>query len=158
MRRIGLLLVLVCGLFPSLGEARDGSEKLRAALDHLVAVDSQSWMFNRYDVGSMTNVAVQQRSRDGGTATLYGEYTYNGGAPGWVRVRLEGGELKCMEFWDFSGICRPIGASPSHRIFSTVVTGVLAGAMSGGGGSDDRPAPGQGYCPSGDPDHPFYPC
>ena len=65
-------------------------------------------MLNRYDRGSVRNTRVVARS--GADRIVYSDYTYNGGTPGWVQLYIVDGRLGCVEYHDFSGQCRPIGA------------------------------------------------
>lgn len=87
-------------------------------LERAVRQDSSAWAFNRYDIGSMSNVRVS--SSAGGITTLRGEYTYNGGSRGWVEARVSGGRVECLGYWDMGGC-------------SAVRTGASSGGGSGGG-------------------------
>lgn len=76
-------------------------------LNALVWADAQTWYSNKYDAWSMKNVSLENTLPDG--AHVYrGEYTYNNGQAGWVKVTLPAKPFAfpCMEFWDFSGSCR----------------------------------------------------
>ncbi len=84
-------------------------------LDAIVKLDSASWMFNHYNAGSMTNTKVLARSRKGYPTSIYGEYTFNQGARGWVKVKMNGNNVGCVQFWD-DGSCRPLGQSLSRRV------------------------------------------
>jgi len=79
-----------------------------ALLNALVYADSQFWSMNRYDDFSMHNVT--QESSSDGARVLRGEYKYNGGQDGWVRITLykDMARLPCVEFWDFAGSCRDL--------------------------------------------------
>lgn len=96
--------------------ASDTQGRLAQALDAVIAMDSQGWMMNRYDRGSVVNAQLLDASSDGKSGVFYGEYTYNGGRRGWVKVRMSGGEVQCVEYWDFQGRCRPIGRSTSYDV------------------------------------------
>jgi hypothetical protein len=110
-------------------------DPLSAQLDEFVAVDSRSWVMNSYVIGSMRNATVQSEGTNG-VRLVYGEYLYNGNSRGWVKVRMVGNQLQCVEFWDFAGQCRPLGRSPSQMIAAgALVVTVAAIASSGGGGS-----------------------
>lgn len=82
--------------------------ELDAVMDRIVTRDSWGWMLNRYDRGSVRNTRVEHRS--GRDRIVYSDYTYNGGTPGWVRLYIVDGRLGCVEYHDFSGTCRPVGA------------------------------------------------
>jgi hypothetical protein len=102
-------------------------------MDAFLTVDSRGWVTNRYDGESVSNVKTLEFSKAQRSATVYADYTFNGGQSGWVKVRVVDGELKCLEFWDFEGQCRPLGKSPSQGI----AVGLAAAAMtSGDSGSD----------------------
>ena len=107
-------------------------------MDLVVATDAQSWVWNRYDRGSMSNVQIL--SINGHSGVIYGEYTYNGGNQGWVKVKLTNGELECMEFWDFSGQCRPLGQSPSHGVVAGFAQAMFSSGGGGGGSSSGMTA------------------
>jgi hypothetical protein len=70
-------------------------------VERAVRQDSGAWAWNRFDIGSITNVRVAERS--GGATTLRAEYTYNGGSPGWVLARVVDGRVDCLGYWDFGG-------------------------------------------------------
>lgn len=91
------------------------ADKVSAVMDQIVHTDSRGWMTNTYDRGSMNNVRMEARSDDGRLHLVRGEYTYNGGYAAWVRVRFRDGQVQCMEYWDFSGACRPIRSQASSQ-------------------------------------------
>lgn len=116
---------------------KNNNSTMRGALayfDGLIAEDAASWMMNRYDRGSMQNMKIIETSNGGRTKVVYGEYTYNGGASGWVKARFVNTKLQCLEFWDFSGQCRPLGHSPSQALAAG-----FAGSLAQGIMSDTRP-------------------
>ncbi len=122
---------------PAQGGALTG---LAASLDRLVELDSRSWLIRTYDSGSITNVKVLSSSRHGKSATVYGEYTYSGGSPGWVKAELKDGDFTCVEFWDFPGRCRAVGDPDSRKVAAAAIglaiVAVAAGGSSSGGSSD----------------------
>ncbi len=99
--------------------------ELDAVMDRIVTRDSWGWMFNRYDRGSVRNTRVEHRS--GRDRVVYSTYSYNGGAQGWVRLHIFDGRLGCVEYHDFSGTCRPIGA----RSYAYGITSRLLAAAAG---------------------------
>lgn len=101
-------------------------------MDAVVQLDSRSWVFNRYDIGSMSNVRV--RDGDAGSEAQ-GDYTYNGGTPGWVRVRFSGEDIQCIEYHDFAGTCRAIGDNPARRAAIMGMISVAGAAMTSSPGS-----------------------
>lgn len=117
------------------------AETLARTLDTIIRADSRGWVFNRYDVGSMSNVRVLQRSDDGHSGIVYGEYTYNGGkSHGWVKVRITKDNLDCLEYWDSPGECRRLGQSASQVVSMGVVAAVLTSMMATSNSGD-------GNCP-----------
>jgi len=99
--------------------------ELDAIMDRIVTRDSWGWMFNRYDRGSVRNTRVE--ARVGRDRLVYSDYTYNGGTPGWVRLYIVDGRLGCVEYHDFSGTCRPVGA----RSYAFGITSRLLAAAAG---------------------------
>jgi hypothetical protein len=110
---------------------------LDTLLDRVVHADSASWMSNRYLVGSMHNARYVTTNKAHTSYVAYGEYSFHGfgGGNGWVKVKVTGGNLDCLEFWDQAGTCRPLYHSLSQQ---ALVAGVV-GAMSGGGSSTSSP-------------------
>lgn len=108
---------------------------LDAAIDQIVTADSNGWMFLRYDRGSMKNAHVVERSADKKISVIYGDYTYNGGTAGWVKVRVVDGKPNCLEYWDHAGRCRPVGTMSygSQLMIGALVAGITAPRSSGGG-------------------------
>jgi hypothetical protein len=81
-------------------------EPARQLLEKLVTLDAQGWIINKYDYGSMRNPTLIGQSQT--STTLGGQFTYNHGQPGWVRIELTKGKVPCLEYWDTVGTCRPI--------------------------------------------------
>lgn len=103
---------------------------LAESLDAIVRYDSQAWMMNRYDYGSISNARFRERSRDGRTAVAEGDYSYNGGMRGWIRARIQNGQVSCIEYHDFPGNCRAVGDnSHVYRGLALVAAGALATAI-----------------------------
>lgn len=99
--------------------------EMDAIMDRIITRDSWGWMFNRYDRGSARNTRVE--ARNGRDRLVYSEYTYNGGAPGWVHLLIVDGRLACVEYHDFQGTCRPVGA----RSYAYGITSRLLAAAAG---------------------------
>ena len=105
---------------------------LPAVLDNALIRDSRSWLSNRYDVGSVTDTRVLAKGKDGRPSQLAGNYSYNGGMRGWIKVSLSGDTVSCVELHDFAGQCRPVGRSGSNAIAIGVMTQMMQGAVAGG--------------------------
>jgi hypothetical protein len=93
---------------------------LDAELEKIVRADSESWLLFQYDFGTVRNSTLEGEL-DSGTYAIYGEYTYNLGKPGWVRVQFRDAELSCIEFWNESQ-CRPFRSPPSHDLVRDMLT------------------------------------
>ncbi|OLF71816.1 hypothetical protein AWH62_11820 [Maricaulis sp. W15] len=112
--------------------ANDGAQ-VAQLLNDVVARDSRSWLFNRYDNGSMRNARILSHTPNSGDAVIQGDYTYNGGRGGWVRVTFTNNQVRCVTYHDFPGTCRPVGAAnPAIRALGGLM---LSGAMGNGSGS-----------------------
>lgn len=127
---------------PAPAERAGPVTKLDEAVNRLVSLDAGSWGMNRYDDGSARNSRVLDRSKT--CYTVYGQYTYNGGRPGWVKIQFSGKKPQCIEFWDFAGSCRAIGHSPGRAMAAAAVGAVAAGVAGGGGGGGGGSAADQG--------------
>ena len=74
-------------------------------LSNAIWQDSQSWIVNRFDNGSVSDVRIT--SVNGSTTTATGRYTFNQGQQGWAAVQIQGGQVQCIQFWD-TGTCAPV--------------------------------------------------
>jgi hypothetical protein len=102
---------------------------LTKQLNSYVTADSAGWVMNHYDAGTIHNVRVAEGSAKSGNMVLRGEYTFNGGASGWVLAKLVGGKLDCIQFWDARIGCRGL----RDASYAAAVRGAAINAMSGGG-------------------------
>lgn len=117
-------------------ETSQVQSKLAGAIDDLVAADSTSWVIHRFRRGSVHGEQIESTDPSGRPTSVRAHFNYQSGSSGWVRVRLAGGNLSCIEFWDFAGDCRALGASPSHALAAAAVvvgTVAVAAAMTDGG-------------------------
>lgn len=106
---------------------------LNQQLDQIIAADSTSWMFWRYDRGSARNARFEGDPAES-SRVLYGEYSFNGGQGGWVRVRFNAESVQCIQFWN-EAQCRPFRSPPSHRIVGDLLASAASGAANGSSGS-----------------------
>ena len=104
-------------------------------LETHVATDSQGWVFNRYDAGSIGNVRIASGSVRSGNFVLRGEYTYNGGAAGWVLAQYADGRFECIQFWDAQIGCRTLRTPEYATAARAGLIGALTGAGNSGGSS-----------------------
>ncbi|MEO1399504.1 MAG: hypothetical protein AAFU56_11650, partial [Pseudomonadota bacterium] len=109
-------------------------------LDQVIAIDSRSWLFNRYNFGSVSNVEILEADPATSRAVVYGEYVYNNYSRGWIKVVFDQGSVNCVEYHDFRGTCRAIGNNPA----AYVALGTVAMAAAGGTGSSPAPASSNG--------------
>lgn len=110
---------------PVVYRAASSMSEMDAIMDRIITRDSWGWMFNRYDRGSVRNTRVE--ARNGRDRLVYSEYTYNGGTPGWMHLLIVDGRVACVEYHDFAGTCRPVGA----RSYAYGVTSRLLAAAAG---------------------------
>jgi hypothetical protein len=114
----GILAAAVLTPLPALAKhhrgAAAGSGGIAQALERAVESDSQDWLMNRFDTGSVTGVEVVEKLDDG-SEKIRGNYTFNGGQSGWVQAIYANGRTACLEFWDRQGNCAGVrGDGRSH--------------------------------------------
>jgi len=99
------------------GAGRSGGRRLASAdyipiLDRIITTDAQSWHYNRYLTGSVTNPSVTRDSQDSVTS-VRGDYryiTFGAEAEGWIEVRMSPvGSVSCIKYHDYPDQCRAIG-------------------------------------------------
>ncbi len=82
---------------PARATAAPPRESYDQLLDRIVQADSQDWMFNRYEAGSMHIINVQRDAR-GNVSMLRGNYRYRSGPSGWVEAHFANGRLQCLQY------------------------------------------------------------
>jgi hypothetical protein len=92
-----------------------GNRDLDAQLDAVVQEDSQSWMANHYQPGSMHDSSFVRVSRANSDYVALGYFQYTDGGEGSVSVRYHRGRVDCLEFQDQPGVCRQLGNSLSQQ-------------------------------------------
>jgi len=85
-------------------------------IDRAIRQDSQSWLSNTYDPGSVSD--VRRTGGSGGTITYSATYTFNQGIRGSVVVDISGNRVRCLQFFDTNS-CVPPRASPNSNIGTT---------------------------------------
>src|ERR1700759_1562127 len=110
--RFVLCSALALALFvPAEARTRGPSTSAMAkALERAVESDSQAWVMNRFDAGSVTTVKVLG-SLDDGSISIRGDYTFNGGQAGWVRAVYARGKIVCLQYWDRQDDCAGVRGS-----------------------------------------------
>lgn len=81
------------------GPARPDNGAIAKALDSSITQNAQNWLFNRYDAGSLGNVAIVE-TPDRDTMIVRATYTFNGGQQGSVTARIIRGTVQCLQYWD----------------------------------------------------------
>jgi hypothetical protein len=99
------------------------ARELRLLLEQTLAQDSRSWLFNRYDAGSVTTRIAVKKDDARHALFVIGGYTVNQGKRMMAIVALQNGRIACIATSDFPGVCRPIGHPPSHQIARALVQG-----------------------------------
>ena len=98
---------------------------LAQLIDEIIAYDSNRWVMNRYDYGSVTGAHVDQATSSGQSGILHANYTYNGGSSGWIKVHITGGRIDCLEYHDFPGTCRALGRPSSVDFWEGFTDGFI---------------------------------
>ena len=99
------------------------SRELHLLLERTLAEDSRSWLFNRYDVGSVTTRIAVKKDDARHALFVIGGYTVNQGKRMMAIVALQNGRIVCIATSDFPGVCRPVGQPPSHQIARALAQG-----------------------------------
>lgn len=100
-------------------------------LNRLVRMDALTWHMNRYVQNSMRDARYEQTDRRHTSFIARGTYSYQPqyGAgtpqPGWVRVWIQDGRFRCIEFHDVAGACRPLNQNPSQMILGAMAEGLM---------------------------------
>lgn len=141
---------------------------IEPSLDAVLQLDSKMWLMNRYDLGSVKNGKFLQQTKGGLSDLIYGEYQFNGGRTGWIKVQLRNGDIDCMEFWDQPNKCRPPGSFSvgtqglvqafARDIFSSGSSSSTSSSYDGceNGECDPAKAPPPAYAPPPPPIAPLY--
>lgn len=106
---------------------------LNASVNEFITEDSKGWLLWRYDRGSARNARIEATDEAG--TKIYGEYTFNGGRKGWVRMVVKDEKVQCIRFWN-EGACRPLRRPPSHGLMSGFLEGIGRAASSPSSGSN----------------------
>lgn len=135
------ILALLAAIFTLLAAcSAQAAQDLTQIVENIVMVDARGWAFNKYLPGSMRKVEVIPSG--GGIATLYGEYkfaSFQKVKSGWVKIRLRNGSVECIEFWDFSGDCRPLGQTQARQFATELEQNFKKGLQEGGTAQSDTP-------------------
>jgi hypothetical protein len=104
-------------------------------LDRFLTHDSQSWIANTYDRGSVKITRTLELSKS--AREILASYTYSKGHGAWLRVGVERDKLVCAQFWDIPGGC--LSAKQLHEARANredqADTAAAVIMMLGGGGA-----------------------
>jgi len=103
----------------------------------LLTQQSRSWLINRLDYASVSNVRVTEGTESSGTFTVRGDFTRNGGSPAWVRMVFRENKVQCFYFDDFPSRCQTPGSSVGFEF----ITDLMVQGMTGSGSSGSSLAP-----------------
>jgi hypothetical protein len=96
----------------------DQAARIQGQLENIVKQDAAGWIYNKYDAGSIHNVQVTESS--GRIITLRGDYTFNGGKPGWVQADLRNRSNPCLTYWDTPQACRPLSVTRTELLAKAI--------------------------------------
>lgn len=99
--------------WPRKGTSTSRETELAKMFDYLIAVDSRSWLLHRYATDSVYNVEILNESKDRTSGLVFANFNYADGGGAWVKAKIGRGGVSCLEFHDFAGQCRPVGANPA---------------------------------------------
>jgi hypothetical protein len=81
-----------------------GPQDFDRLIDDLVADQAKTWMFNRYNSGSISNIIVQSQDKQGRPVSIKANYSYSGfsgTSGGWVSVIFNNGLPEGIYFFDY---------------------------------------------------------
>jgi hypothetical protein len=81
-----------------------GEQDFKSLIDHLVADQSKTWMFNRYVRGSISGITYLSEDSQGRPSEIKANYKYSGftgNSKGWVKITFSNGLPNGIYFFDF---------------------------------------------------------
>ncbi|EAZ80542.1 hypothetical protein [Algoriphagus machipongonensis] len=99
-----------------------GAQDFTKLLDNLVKDQARTWVFNKYQAGSISDVAIQSKDQSGRPKIIQANYKFSGfmgNSQGWVRVLFENGLPECIIFYDYPENCK----TPNSGIVSDYAEG-----------------------------------
>jgi hypothetical protein len=91
-----------------------GEQDFKSLIDHLVADQSKTWMFNRYVRGSISGVTFLGEDSQGRPTEIKANYQYSGftgNNKGWVKITFSNGLPNGIYFFDFPNNRKTPGSS-----------------------------------------------
>jgi len=101
--------ILLFGLLSSFSIASNFCSEYNCGqfADRIIAQDSNSWSWNRYDRGSAVYNGDYRTLTNGKAFKV--NYTYNNGRSGWALIKLTRyNDFNCIVFHDYPNTCRGI--------------------------------------------------
>lgn len=101
-------------------------------VEDLVSEHSKTWVFNRFESGSVSDAVVARRDTQGRPLRIdarYGFAGFNGRTVGAVNVTFADGRPECLYYFDFPTTCRTVMAVSQRRM----KTGAIANVNESGG-------------------------
>ena len=126
------LIAATIQMTPAAAQAPSNAD-LVATIESVVRTDSQAWWVNTYDRGSIYAPRVTWTNPDGRGFVLRANYTYNGGASGYVDLSVYDGRVSCLQYWDSSG-CNAMRTRPAP--WAELMLAGLALAITGAATND----------------------
>lgn len=119
--------------------------RIDAVLNDLIVEDSREWWTNQYRAGSVRNSRLKWI--DASSYQLSADFSYVGGAQGWVRAKFVNGEFSCIEFQDTVLGCRAL-REPGQRVaIAALVTLAAVAAVAVSSSSDSSDGRGASAAP-----------
>lgn len=84
-------------------------QNLEKLVDDLIYQQSTTWVLNKYERSSASNVSITSRDSNGLPSEIQAAYLYQGWlgrSNGTVRITFVDGLPECLYFFDFPNICR----------------------------------------------------
>jgi len=99
-----------------------GLQDFNKLIDDLVSDQAKTWMFNRYNRGSISAATILSKDEDGKPTIIKANYlfsAFSGNSKGWVKIVFKNGLPSCIYFWDFPSNCK----TPSSSIVASYAQG-----------------------------------
>ena len=99
-----------------------GTQDFSRLINDLVADQSKTWMFNRYNSGSISQIIVQTKDDQGRPVSIKANYNYSGfsgTSAGWVKINFDNGLPVGMYFFDYPNNRK----SPNNGIVASYAQG-----------------------------------
>lgn len=109
--------------------ARCSDPPSQEILNRLIAQDARGWFLHSYVWGSLRNARLVSGTPCDREFSVRADYTYSGSQTGWILVRVDNGNVDCLEYHDEAG-CRPMRGGGQFAV-TTPPTGASSSRSSG---------------------------